>query len=228
MLRHLGKPSVRRSTRLPRQHVRRLGTGFLSIAAIVALGAPTTGHGQLVDTRTGVTRASSRIPVQEAVDIGAKNTVFSIKAGVISPGCVYVEDSDCFETNVSYSVGLAVDRRLGERFFGGLYLDTHGVSSDALDETELLLDVGVALKAELASGATYLFRPGIGFGYGRISIFDETSQHLTLRGMLEAILVRARYSLLGEIGVYYSPAGGTPDADVSFGPGLLARVGVGF
>lgn len=157
-----------------------------------------------------------------------KPTIFGVKAGVVGPGCVYVDDSDCFDSSVSYSLGGFVDTRLGEKLLGGIALDLHNGSSADSDFEELIYDLSLNLKADL--GETTTFRPGFGLGYARSDVEGETLQAMTVRALLEVILPSSGQgpNWLGEVALYASPAGGTECCDVTWGPGFYLRGGVVF
>lgn len=163
--------------------------------------------------------------------VEAQNDVrYGLKAGLVGPGCVYVDDSACIDGEVNPGFGGFVDYMLADRLSGGLYLDIQRVGVEAFDETETMFDVGLALKAVIPlSGSNLTFRPGFGFGYGRVVVFDEATTFLTMRVPLEVTVdLASGRSMGGEFGVYFAPMGGTDDADVSFGPGFLLKFVFGF
>ena len=166
------------------------------------------------------------ISAQEADD----GATYGLKAGLFSPGCVYVDDSDCFDASVSFSIGGFVDTRLGEKLLGGVSLDLNNVESADSDFEEILLDVAVNLKADLSDPSSSVrFRPGIGFGYARASVDDETLQALTIRALVEALFPsESGRTWIAELGVYAAPAGGTECCDVTWGPGVHLRGGLIF
>lgn len=149
---------------------------------------------------------------------------YGVKAGLASPGCVYIDDSDCLETDLNYALGAFLDYALAPRLVGGLFLDVLGVSGEATD-TETLLDVGFALKAQidLPNNAVRL-RPGFGVGYGFISVEGESAGFLTLRLPLEVLLVTGAGRAYGmELAVYTGPWGGSEESTIVFGPGVILR-----
>lgn len=168
-----------------------------------------------------VAAVSSPLAAQEL------ETEYGLKAGIVTPGCIYVDDSDCIDGEVSYSVGGFLDYPLSPRLFGGLALDLHGVSAENSDDTETLLGVSLTLKADIPQDAL-TFRPGVGLGFGRVDFGQETSQHLTLQGLVDLVFPRPDMSFLVEVSVYASPAGGTDCCDVTFGPGGTLRAGIIF
>ena len=161
--------------------------------------------------------------------VAQDNLAFGARAGAVGPGCVYVEDSDCFESDVNYSFGGYLDYLFAERISGGVFLDLHGISGEGTEDTENMIDVGATIKGIiLASGGSLTFRPGIGVGYGAVTVADEDVNFLTLRGMLEALFDVGGLRLGVEGGVFTGPSGGNEDLDVTFGPGFLARAIIEF
>lgn len=154
-------------------------------------------------------------------------TQYGLKAGVFTPGCIYVDDFDCIDGEVSYSVGGFLDYALSPRLFGGLALDVHDVSAEAAEDSETLVNLAMTLKANIP-GDALTFRPGFALGYGRVDLETETSQHLTIQGLIDLVFPRPGMSFLVEVSVYASPAGGTDCCDVTFGPGGTLRAGIIF
>ena len=162
------------------------------------------------------------LAAQDALSFGAK-------AGAVGPGCVYIEDSDCFESDVNYSFGGFLDYLFAERISGGLFADVHGISGEGTEDTENMIDLGATLKGIiLASGGSVTLRPGLGVGYGMVTVADEDVKFLTLRGMLEALFDVGGLRVGAEAGVYTGPSGGNEELDVTFGPGFLARAIIEF
>lgn len=154
-------------------------------------------------------------------------TEYGLKAGIVTPGCIYVDDSDCIDGEISYSLGAFLDYPLSPRLFGGLALDVHDASHEAAEDSETLLNIAMTLKANIPQDAL-TFRPGFALGYGRVDIGNETSQHLTIQGLVDLVFPRPDMSFLVEASVYASPAGGTDCCDVTFGPGGTLRAGIIF
>lgn len=156
-----------------------------------------------------------------------RSTSYAVKGIILMPGEAYVEEADAyFDIDMSVGLGGAIDAKLGERFWGGVFVDLLNVS--ALDETSMMFDGGVALKAAFGgAGGKPLWRPGIGFGYGTLSsnaALDAT-HYLTLRAGVEAILSSG---WLAEALVYAAPTGGNDDVTITYGPMLQLRVGRSF
>lgn len=158
------------------------------------------------------------------------DTRFGLKAGLVGPGCIYVDDSACIDGDVNPGFGGFVDYMLADRLSGGLYLDIQRVSAEASDEVETMFDVGLALKAVIPlSGSNLTFRPGFGFGYGRVVVADLPTTFLTMRVPLEVTVdLASGRSMGGEFGVYFAPMGGNDESDVSFGPGFVLKFVFGF
>ena len=156
-----------------------------------------------------------------------RSTNFAVKGILLMPGEAYVEEADAyFDIDMSFGVGGAIDTKLGERFWGGIYADLLNVS--AYDDSALMLDGGVALKAAFGGiNGKPQWRPGIGFGYGTRSSNAglESTHYLTLRAGVEAIMASG---WLAEALVYAAPTGGNDDVTVSYGPMLQLRVGRSF
>jgi hypothetical protein len=153
-----------------------------------------------------------------------RNTRFGVKGLVLLPGEAYVEESDSyFDIDVSFGGGVLVDTRLGEKLLGGLYFDL--MKARAYDESGLLLDAGIALKASLGGGSGRLtWRPGIGVGFANLAAVGgiKSTQYLTLRGGLEVVFPGG---WLVEAAVYGAPTGGNGDVTVSYGPMTMVRIG---
>ncbi len=148
----------------------------------------------------------------------------------MTPGCVYVNDSGCFDGNFNYSLGLFVDHRLAGKFLLGLAADLQGIGSDDVDfYTSDLIDVSLSLKAQLGSRTGRVaVRPGLGVGYGTVEVLGDRVGHVTLRGFLEALFpTRGRLTWMSELAVY-GAVGDSENVDTSFGPGLFFRAGIVF
>lgn len=153
-----------------------------------------------------------------------RTTRFGVKATVLLPGDLYVaEPNRYFDFSTSFGAGAFVDTHLADKLLGGLYLDM--LEANAFDDTGLMLDLGVTLKAALRarhSGITW--RPGIGVGFADLASVGGlgSTRYLTLRGGLEVVLPGG---WLVEGSVYGAPTGGNSDFTVSYGPMMMIRVG---
>jgi hypothetical protein len=175
--------------------------------------------------------ASAAAQTGGMADFLARSTQLGALAGVAYPGCTYVDDSDCFDSDVNWSLGGFVDYRLGEKFLGGVYLDIDGASGEGSEDSDVLFDVGLALKGQIASPTSSIaWRPGIAFGAGYgVDVAGETSTNLTLRFLLEAVIpTSGRISWIIQGAIWASPAGGNSEVDFTFGPGFILRGGVIF
>lgn len=158
--------------------------------------------------------------------------LFGIKGGIITPGTVYLNDNFEIDTDLSYSVGGFLDYRLAPKLTGGLAIDFNNISLFEVSNT--LLDMGFTLKALVGSNTGRItFKPGIGFGFGLGISSDledvEGSKYFTGRAITEvAIALRGKTSLLIEGNLYFSPAGGNDEYDITFGPMFLIRGGFAF
>lgn len=154
----------------------------------------------------------------------SRTTNFAIKGILLMPGEAYVEEVDgYFAIDMSFGIGANVDAKLGERFWGGVFADFLSVS--AYDESEIMFEGGVALKAAFGGlNGKPLWRPGIGFGYGTLSGNSsiDATHYLTLRAGVEAILPNG---WLGEAIIYAAPTGGNDAVTVTYGPMLQLRFG---
>jgi hypothetical protein len=153
-----------------------------------------------------------------------RSTHFGVKATLMMPGQAYVEEVDgFFDIDMSIGVGGFVDTRLGEKMLGGAYLDL--LSAHAYDESALLVDAGIALKADLggAKGGPR-WRPGFGLGYGSLSDVGGigATHYLTLRAGVEMLLPS---QWLAEVSIHGAPTGGNQDVTVSYGPMVMLRFG---
>ncbi|MGH7607492.1 MAG: hypothetical protein ACREME_09145 [Gemmatimonadales bacterium] len=153
-----------------------------------------------------------------------RTTRYIVKGILLLPGEAYIEEADAFfDIDMSFGVGGAVDTKLGEKFWGGVFLDLLNVS--AYDESEMMFEAGVALKAALGGlNGKPLWRPGIGFGYGSLSggaAIDATT-YFTIRAGVEAVMPSG---WLAEAMLYGAPTGGNDDVTVTYGPMLQLRFG---
>lgn len=149
---------------------------------------------------------------------------YGVKAGLVAPGCVYIDDSFCFDADANLGLGGFLDYALAERLSGGLFVDVHSVSVEGSD-TETMIDLGFMLKAFIpVSGDAVALRPGFGLGYGRVTVEGEDVEFLTLRAPLEVLYVGGGgITWGGELALYYGPTGGSDESDVTFGPGFMLR-----
>ena len=156
-----------------------------------------------------------------------RTTSYAVKGILQMPGEAYVAEADeYFAIDMSFGVGGSIDAKLGERFWGGVYGDLLNVS--AYDDTELMFDTGVALKAAFGGlNGKPLWRPGIGFGYGTLSSNSgiDATHYLTLRAGVEAIMPSG---WLAEALIYAAPTGGNADITVTYGPIVQLRFGRAF
>lgn len=156
-----------------------------------------------------------------------RTTTYAVKGILLMPGEAYVEEFDAFfDIDMSFGVSGNIDAKLGERFWGGVYADLLNVS--ALDESSLMLEAGVSLKAAFGGlNGKPLWRPGIGFGYGNLSGNQslDATKYLTIRAGVEAIMPTG---WLAEALIYAAPTGGNDDVTVTYGPMLQLRFGRAF
>ncbi len=170
--------------------------------------------------------------VAEAEDIASKNTVLGVKGGLITGGEFWVEDYPYdMESDMSFSFGSYLDHKLGEKITGGLYLDAHNLA--VYEESKLLLDLGLTIKAMIASkSANLTFKPGIGIGYGMLGEIEglaDGSNYFMLRAGCDVVFSSPRsLSWLGELAIIGAGAGGNDDHDMGFGPMFLIRGGLAF
>jgi hypothetical protein len=155
---------------------------------------------------------------------GPRTTSFAVKGILLMPGDAYVAEADAyFEIEMSFGIGAEIDAKLGEKFWGGLYADLLNVT--AYDESEMMLDAGIALKA--AFGGEHgrpLWRPGFGLGYGTLSggASLDATHYLTIRAGVEAVMPTG---WLVEANLYAAPTGGNDAVTVTYGPLIQFRVG---
>lgn len=155
----------------------------------------------------------------------SKTTSFGVKGILLMPGEAYIEEADVFfDIDMSFGISGLVDTKLGEKFWGGLFLDVLSVS--AADESGTMFELGVAMKAALGDGAAgkLVWRPGIGIGYGNLSSIGvlESTTYLTIRGGVEAVLPSG---WVAEALIYGAPTGGNDDFTVTYGPMFQLRFG---
>ena len=108
----------------------------------------------------------------------------------------------------------------------GYVTGTDLLNVSAYDETELIVEGGVALKAAFGGlNGKPQWRPGIGFGYGTLSGSStglDATHYLTLRAGVEMILPSG---WLGEALVYAAPTGENDAVTVTYRPMLQLRFG---
>jgi hypothetical protein len=174
--------------------------------------------------RPAITLALLALPLFASPGLAQRSTQFGVKGTVLLPGEAFVEEANrYFDIDMSLGIGVLVDTRLGDKLLGGLYFDA--LQAKAYDETGLLLDVGVALKAALGRGAGHIsWRPGFGIGFGHLAPVGaiDGTQYLTLRGGLEVVFPGG---WLVEGCVYGAPTGGNGDVTVTYGPMTMIRIG---
>lgn len=153
-----------------------------------------------------------------------KTTQFAVKGILLAGGQAYVQEADAyFDINTSIGVGGSVDTRLAEKLYGGAFVDLLNVS--ALDETALMFEGGLAIKAALGGeNGRPSFRPNIGLGWGVLSGVGglESSHYLTIRAGLEAVMSSG---WVAEAMAWGAPSGGNSDLTITYGPMLQLRVG---
>lgn len=153
-----------------------------------------------------------------------KTTSFGVKGILLMPGEAYVEEADAFfDIDMSFGVGGLVDTKLGEKFWGGVFLDILSVS--AYDESGTLFEGGVAMKAALGGqDGRPVWRPGLGIGYATLSAVGgvDATSYLTIRGGVEAVLPSG---WVAEALIYGAPSGGNDDITVTYGPMFQLRFG---
>jgi hypothetical protein len=156
-----------------------------------------------------------------------RTTNYAVKGILMMPGEAYVEEVDAyFEIDMSLGVSGSIDAKLGERIWGGVYLDLVNIS--AYNESTLMFDSGVGIKAAFGGlDGKPLWRPGIGFGYGNLSSNSglNATQYLTIRAGVEAIMPSG---WLAEALIYAAPTGGNDDVTVTYGPMVQLRFGRSF
>jgi len=161
-------------------------------------------------------------------DVIEKMTTFGFKAGIWSPGTLYVNGMD-FDSDMSYFVGGLLDYKLGPKFSGGLNFDIGSLS--AYEETSTLLMIGFLLKAWIINeDETYIIRPGFGISYGNLGGNESVdgSSHLILNGVAELVIPGESMNWLIEIGITGSVDGGNDDVEITYGPGFIIRGGLVF
>lgn len=173
--------------------------------------------------RAALTLALFALPLITSPGLG-QGAQFGVKGIMLLPGEAYVEEFDNYvDIDLSLGAGFMVDTRLGERFLGGLYVDF--MQARAQDESGLLMDAGIALKAALGSDQGKVrWRPGIGIGFGHLAEVGslDASSYLTLRAGVEVVLPGG---WLIEGSIYGAPTGGNDDLTISYGPMPMLRFG---
>jgi hypothetical protein len=151
-----------------------------------------------------------------------------VKAGAVTPGAFYWHEGpyESYELRFSLSAGLFADMHLANNLSAGLYSDSHFIN--AFDGSSMLLDLGLAFKATVASKAGKpVWRPlvALGFGHmGGIYLLDASS-YFTMKGGVEVMIPAGARRWLVEALVFGSPNGGNDGATMTFGPVFMARAG---
>jgi len=164
-----------------------------------------------------------------AGDITAKNTVYGLKAGLITGGEFWIGGADP-GTSASFSFGGFMDYKLGEKITGGLALEFHNMTNE--DDGNILIDIGITLKAQIAKPSSkFIFRPGIGLAYGILGELGpaEGSNYFVLKGGSDMIIKSSNnFNWLVDVQIIGAPTGGNDDYEMTFGPMFLLRGGVVF
>jgi hypothetical protein len=167
---------------------------------------------------------SLAIPLSPAAAQQSKTTSFGVKGILLLPGEAYVEEADAyFDIDMSFGIGGLVDTKLGEKFWGGVFLDILSVS--AADESATMFEFGVSMKAALGGeNGKPTWRPGLGIGYANLSDAGgvASTTYLTIRGGVEAVLSSG---WVAEAIIYGAPTGGNDDFTVTYGPLFQLRFG---
>lgn len=172
-----------------------------------------------------------------ASDFDAGFGFTGIKAGIIGSGKVKMENAEA-EQSTGFNFGLDFDLPFGEKLHYGAAIDVMRMSwqipgaSPTFDESELLIDIGIRMKALIQREDSPLaFRPGVGIGLGVLPRFGpfRGSNYLTLRAFGEFIYFPdSGPGWLIEVGTWYAPNGGDGAFDISIGPLLTMRAGLLF
>jgi hypothetical protein len=96
----------------------------------------------------------------------------------------------------------------------------------------------VMIEPNVGLNRSFLFRraqlalvPGIAIGFAFLADMGDipASQYLSLKLSLGLHgIINAREAWIGELAVFHAPLGSSGGDDLSFGPGLMARIGLAF
>jgi hypothetical protein len=175
--------------------------------------------------------------VTAAGDFEEGESFTGFKFGVLGPGQVDLGSQNA-DQKTSFGGGVFFDFPFGAHFHYGASADLYRMHWTAdgerfnFDSEELLLDVGINVKASLSSeNSSFAFRPGVGIGFGalrRMAGFGG-SNYLTLKAFSEAVyFTPGELAFLLDAGVWYAPSGGDNEHDIKIGPLFLIRAGVMF
>lgn len=185
-----------------------------------------------------------------------------VSAGVVLPGSIWVSMfHDNIITSASPMIKVSCDAYLVPKLAMGVYGSAVYATMDRLEEPEehcaaadSILDryrhatayeIGGAIKPCFRAGDNLVFKPGLEFGYRRMSSDLEISYYygfyesetvrfgdahgLGLNGSLEVVMrTHGPVSPSLTLGMLSQPVGGSEDTEVSFAPVLYICGGVSF
>ncbi|MBD3258094.1 hypothetical protein GF377_06640 [candidate division GN15 bacterium] len=172
-----------------------------------------------------------------SVDLVEPTNWTGFKAGVLLDGDVELGDATV-DQETSFLLQAFYDFPFGDNVFYGLGADILGMKwrgetdEQRVDETELLLDVGLHFKALLRPfGNRFAVRPGGGIGYGVMRRLENLngSNFLTLKAYVEFVYqFDTERVILIDVGVWDAPTGGDAETDITIGPLAFVRAGIAF
>ena len=187
---------------------RYLRTICLVLAVMTALGAA-----QLAAQGTPAT--GGRVKVKAGVKFGMMYASRFRIAGVVS------------ETGTGLSGGVLFDAPVSRRFLYGVALDLHDLH--VFEARKKMLDLSLPLKYAFPfeeNDWELRIVAAAGFGYHTQVDILERCSYLTIKGGIEAVFHGdTRFSLVTDLLVLAAPIGGNRQHRVTYGPGLIARIG---
>ncbi len=155
---------------------------------------------------------------------------YSIRFGYFGSGTLTVNDFD-IDTKSGLAYGFAIDIPTRSSLLYGFTFDAFELKFSS--EKSHAYSVAFSLKYDVVSGeGKFAFRPGIAGGIAitpDIGDYIEKSYNFTFRAATDLIyFIDPKVSLVGEIGAIWDIYGRAGDDDLSGGPFLFIRGGVGF
>jgi hypothetical protein len=157
-----------------------------------------------------------------------------LKAGLLASGSVYVEIADrSFDTSAGPLLLLSADAVVAKRFSLGVFLlNAHpSVTVLGTDYDTSITTMGTTLKGRFGPSGGVSIRPGMAFGYQRLSS-DATSaddvQGLDLGVLVEVSIPTGSVRIPLEFGIISQPVGGNDDTEITFAPIFYLAGGVEF
>ena len=150
--------------------------------------------------------------------IGPSSYAFGAGLGYASGGSVSVDGSS-LSPDGGFVLDLYFDKLVAPALSMGAYLTRSSMSVSHADASYLSL--GGTIKARFELSKTVHLRPGLTFGYNRMSssLFPETVTGMNIGMHVDlAIATSNTFAVVPRLGFFTQPSGGAPSFDVTFGP----------